>query len=142
MAEQISVNDVHMAPPRMNDANVKLDQSAHRLAQDAKASPKAEQAKAAQELQAELKAQNKEMDEAQKEAQKEALKDSFKGLNSVMSDFAKSIRFATFEQSGELYAQVINTSTDEVVKTIPSEEALEMMNRLNNVLGMLVDTEG
>ncbi|MFH0910265.1 MAG: flagellar protein FlaG [Planctomycetota bacterium] len=76
------------------------------------------------------------------EAQRDSLKNAFHNLNSIMQHFAKAIRFAIYEQSDDLYAQVINTETNEVVKTIPSEKALEMMQRIHEVLGMLVDEKG
>ena len=76
------------------------------------------------------------------EPQSDALKTAFAGINKVMDRFSKSIKFAVYEDSGSLYAQVINTDTEEVIKTIPSEEALEMMSRVNYVLGMLIDEKG
>jgi uncharacterized FlaG/YvyC family protein len=47
-----------------------------------------------------------------------------------------------FEESGELYAKVINKDTNEVLKTIPSEEALDLMNRVQDMVGLLLDEEG
>lgn len=76
------------------------------------------------------------------ERQKEALTQSFKDLNRVMTQFNRSIRFSVFEQSGDLYAQVVNTKTDEVVRTIPSEEAMELMARIDEVIGLFVDEQG
>jgi flagellar protein FlaG len=76
------------------------------------------------------------------EKQSDALKMAFNDLNTVMDRFARSIRFAVFEQSGDLYAQVVDTKNNEVVKTIPSQDALEMMARLHEVIGMLVDQKG
>ncbi len=76
------------------------------------------------------------------EQQKEALKNAFKGIDNVMNQFNKSISFAVYEDSGELYAQVINNETKEVMKTYPSKEMLEVMNRISKSIGMLIDKQG
>lgn len=71
-----------------------------------------------------------------------ALEQAFQELNTFMDRLHKSIRFDVYDDSGTLYAQVIDTSTDEVIRTIPSEEALAMMSRVNEVLGLLIDERG
>ncbi len=62
-------------------------------------------------------------------------------LNQVMESFNKDIRFKVHEDSGQVYAQIIDKKTHEVVRTIPSEDMLEHMARLNEVIGMFLDTE-
>jgi flagellar protein FlaG len=82
--------------------------------------------------------------EKQQEAREEArveVASAFEDLNQMMERFHKAIRFEVFEDSGDVYAQIIDTNTEEVLKSIPSEEALETMNRINQVLGMFIDAE-
>ncbi|MBN1256822.1 MAG: flagellar protein FlaG [Planctomycetes bacterium] len=140
MAEPISLVELSSVTPRASETAAQIDR-----ATQASSSAVAEQEiKQATQLDASIKEleKSKTEEEPLTERQKNALKEAFRELNSVMDNFRKSIRFAIFEQSGDLYAQVINVSTDEVVKTIPSEEAMEVMARINEVVGMLIDAEG
>ena len=43
---------------------------------------------------------------------------------------------------GEVVIQVVNTETRNVLRQIPSEEALKMLRHLSGLKGSLVDTEG
>lgn len=63
-------------------------------------------------------------------------------LNNVMETFGKTLRFRMHESTSEMYVQVVDAGTDEVVKTIPSEEMLDVIARMHEVIGMLVDVEG
>ena len=137
----VSLVDLQNAAPHAAEAAAKVERSAQQMA----ANSQAAQQKQVQEkkLSPVQELQQKELDEKSlSEKQRDALKDAFRDLNSVMNHFSRSIRFAVFEQSGDMYAQVINTNTEEVVKTIPSKEALQMMSRVHDVLGMILDEEG
>ena len=140
MAEPISLIELQSVTPRATETAAQID----RATEAANTATAEQEIKQASQLDAAVKEleQSKTEEEPLTEHQRDALKDSFRGLNNVMDSFSKSIRFAVFEQSGDLYAQVINMDTDEVVKTIPSEEAMEMMARINEVVGMLIDAEG
>lgn len=63
-------------------------------------------------------------------------------MNEVMSTFDKGLRFRVHSETDRPYVEVVNRQTDEVVKTFPSEEMLDLMSRVHNVLGMILDTEG
>lgn len=63
-------------------------------------------------------------------------------LNGVMQSFNKGMRFEIFEDTGQMYVQVVNRDNNEVIRTIPSEDMLELMSRLNDAIGMLVDKQG
>ncbi|MHC4885028.1 MAG: flagellar protein FlaG [Planctomycetota bacterium] len=148
MAESVNLHNLQATAPRAAEAAARVDRSARRVAESAAEAPPAEAKDtvseglmaAVRELHHEEEAPRPEKDPT--EAQREELRDAFTGVNDIMSHFSKSIRFETFEDSGELYAQVIDSATSEVIKSIPSEEALSMMSRIHNALGMLVDTNG
>jgi len=60
-------------------------------------------------------------------------------LNSIMANLNKSIRFRLSGSSGEMYVQIVDRSTDRVLKTIPPEEMLRVMARIDEALGTFVD---
>ncbi len=63
-------------------------------------------------------------------------------LNDVMNTFDRGLRFRVHEDTERTYVEVINRRTEEVVRTFPPEELLDVMARLHDVLGMILDTEG
>ncbi len=52
------------------------------------------------------------------------------------------IRLRIFQPTGRVYAEVVDPTTREVVKTVPPLEMLKVMARLQHTLGLLVDREG
>jgi flagellar protein FlaG len=142
MVDQISLAEAQGAPVRAGGHPPQTERSA------APASPAAPQetaaaarAAATAETARTLKAAAAERQEYSEEQRRQA-KTALGDINEMMAHFNKSVRFALFEESGKMYAQVVNIKTDEVIKTIPSEEALETMMRVHEVLGMLIDEEG
>jgi flagellar protein FlaG len=137
-----AMSQIHSVDPVAAETS---SQQAEAVAANAKA-VRQEQAKAADEASREArKAQLKRDSEAKgpvDEQKKEAFRELIKSLNAEAGGYSKSISFDVFEESGELYAKVINKNTNEVLKTIPSEEALDLMNRVQDMVGLLLDEEG
>ena len=52
------------------------------------------------------------------------------------------IRLRIFQPTGRVYAEVVDPTTREVVKTVPPMEMLKVMARLHQTVGLLVDREG
>jgi hypothetical protein len=52
------------------------------------------------------------------------------------------VRLRIFQPTGRVYAEVLDSSTREVVKTIPPMELLKAMARIDQALGLLLDREG
>ena len=63
-------------------------------------------------------------------------------LNEVMNTFQKGLRFQVHDGTERTYVEVVNRRTDEVMRTIPPEKLLDVMARLHEVLGMILDTRG
>lgn len=63
-------------------------------------------------------------------------------LNQIMDTFDKGLRFRIHKESERSYVQVVNKRTDEVIREWPPEELLDVIARLHDVIGMLVDREG
>ncbi|MBY4677656.1 flagellar protein FlaG [Marinobacterium arenosum] len=61
-----------------------------------------------------------------------------------MSDLAwsleRDLEFNVDEQSGKPVIKVVERSTDELVRQIPTEEALAIANKLEELRGLLIDT--
>jgi len=53
-----------------------------------------------------------------------------------------SIRLRIFQPTGRVYAEVLDPTTREVVKTIPPMEMLRVMASVHEALGLLLDREG
>lgn len=86
-------------------------------------------------------AETAKADVKRNQPQEETLRVITEQLNDVMSAFNKGLRFEVNEKIDALYVKIINKDTDEVIKTIPSEEVLRMMERMHSALGMILDTE-
>ena len=76
------------------------------------------------------------------ERQQEQLRAMIKGLNVITRSYRKDLRFEIFEETGDLFAQVIDTDTGEIIKTIPPLEMLETLARISDAVGLLVDERG
>jgi len=63
-------------------------------------------------------------------------------IKSLTEDGLYSVRFESDDPSGNLVVKVVDRDTDEVIRQIPPEELLSLTQRLNDLRGNLVDTEG
>jgi len=52
------------------------------------------------------------------------------------------IRLRIFQPTGRMYAEVVDPTTREVVKTVPPMELLKVAARLRQTLGLLMDRRG
>ncbi|UXY13706.1 flagellar protein FlaG [Chitiniphilus purpureus] len=70
----------------------------------------------------------------------DALQDALKKLNDAVKVFSNSssLRFSIDEGTGSVVVKVTDTSTDEVIRQIPSEEALAIAKAIDEFQGMLI----
>ena len=61
-------------------------------------------------------------------------------LNEFVQVIERKLQFSVDEDSGKTVVKVIDSETDQVIRQIPSEEILEMQNRLGEVNGLLFQT--
>lgn len=61
-----------------------------------------------------------------------------KAVNDFVGTVNSSLKFSTDEDSSQMVVKVIDNTTQEVIKQIPSKEMLEMAKALNNLKGLLV----
>lgn len=53
-------------------------------------------------------------------------------MNEYLREIRRDLNFSVDDDSGRVVVKVINTETNEVIRQIPSEEALELAERLRN----------
>jgi flagellar protein FlaG len=59
-------------------------------------------------------------------------------LNKEISRVSQSLRFSVDQQTGKTVIKVLDSSTDEVIRQIPSEEALNISQALDRLQGLLL----
>ena len=69
---------------------------------------------------------------------REALSDAVKKINDSMPASAQSLEFSIDEDSKDIVVKVIDQATHEVVRQIPTEEALEIAKSLDKMRGLLI----
>jgi len=69
---------------------------------------------------------------------KEEVSDAVKKLNEAMPPSAQSLQFEIDEDSKEIVVKIIDQSTKEVVRQMPSKEALEMAKAIDKMQGLLI----
>jgi flagellar protein FlaG len=71
-------------------------------------------------------------------ASREDLDAAVKKINDSMPASAQSLQFSIDEDSKDIVVKVIDQSTKEVVRQIPTEEALEIAKSLDKMRGLLI----
>ena len=98
------------------------------------------------ELGKDKKDETKRIEEQSKEADKKEVKKELeevtKQLNEEMSALNTTIRFGFNDKIDEMYVSVIDTKNDKVIRKIPSDEAMKLMAKMRELVGMLFDEKG
>ncbi|TYQ16859.1 UNVERIFIED_CONTAM: flagellar protein FlaG [Acetivibrio alkalicellulosi] len=68
-----------------------------------------------------------------------AVIDAIEKANKVMTGAQMQLEFSIHEKTKEIMVKVINTSTNEVVREIPSEKILDMVAKMYEIVGIIVD---
>lgn len=94
----------------------------------------------------EIKTQQEELKKEDDSTQKEKIKDKLKSLteklNKELDPLNTSVKFGFNDKVDEMVVDVIDKKTDKVVRKIPSDEALNLMAKMREVVGMLFDKKG
>ena len=72
---------------------------------------------------------------------RELLKKEIEEVNHKLKLFNRHCVFKYIEDVDRVAITVIDSETDEVVKEIPGEDALEMMKRLREMSGLVIDEQ-
>jgi flagellar protein FlaG len=80
--------------------------------------------------------------EMSKEEQSENLKNLVEEMNRKMDPLNLSVKFGFNDDIEAMYVSVLEKSTDRVIRQFPSEEAIDLMKKMNEVVGMIFDEKG
>ena len=69
------------------------------------------------------------------------LGDAVQRINDHMQMIRRDLQFSMDDEHGQLVVKVIDRQTEEVVRQIPSEQALKLSTRLEELRGMLLEAE-
>ncbi|WNF06281.1 flagellar protein FlaG [Brevibacillus borstelensis] len=61
------------------------------------------------------------------------------GINKWLQTTSSHIKFTLHEGLNEYYVQVINDQTNEVIREIPSKKVMDMVAKMHEMIGLLVD---
>jgi flagellar protein FlaG len=75
---------------------------------------------------------------AREEAGREDIEESVEKLNEFIRPYVTSLQFSVDEDVGQVVVKIMDNETREVVKQIPSEEALELAKALDRIKGLFV----
>lgn len=75
------------------------------------------------------------------DATQEQLKEAVSKMNDFAQNLQRDLKFSVDDSSGQTVVRVIDSQTDEVVRQIPSEEALDLMNRFQESTGLIFKRE-
>ena len=63
-------------------------------------------------------------------------------IKALTEDGLYSVRFENDSEAGEMVVKVVDRETDEVIREIPPEELRNLAEKIQDLRGNLVDTEG
>lgn len=70
---------------------------------------------------------------------KEELRKEIDGMNKWLQTTNTHIKFTLHEELNEYYVQVINDQTQEVIREVPSKKMMDMVAKIHEMVGLLVD---
>lgn len=83
--------------------------------------------------------QAKEGEQERESSFLERLEEKVNQLNETVEIFHKRIHFQIHEETERIMVQVIEKATDEVISEIPPEKVLDLVARIEEMIGLLVD---
>ncbi|SHH84535.1 flagellar protein FlaG [Caloranaerobacter azorensis DSM 13643] len=75
----------------------------------------------------------------QKNVNEEELIRAIETVNKSVKIYDRRLEFSVHEKTKEIIVKVIDTNTDEVIREIPPEKILDMVAKLWEMVGILVD---
>ncbi|WP_240158499.1 MULTISPECIES: flagellar protein FlaG [unclassified Pantoea] len=71
----------------------------------------------------------------------EKVKSAVSEIEKFLSSTRRNLQFSTDEESGQVVVKVIASATGEVIRQLPSEEALRIAHNLHDVNSLLFDAK-
>lgn len=73
------------------------------------------------------------------EEMRKRLEKAMDTANKAMEPFDRRLNFSIHQGTGRSLVKVINTKTDEVIREIPSSKLLDMVSKMQDLMGLIVD---
>lgn len=94
-------------------------------------------------LQEENKVAKQQAEErAEKDQDKASVEDVVKSINQILEVQDRDVKFVIDERDGQFFTSVLNRSTDELIREIPSEEYRQLAERLQKFQDAIGETTG
>lgn len=77
----------------------------------------------------------------EKQLERDALEASVQDLNNLVQDLQRELRFSVDDESGQTVVSVVDRETKELLRQIPSEEVLQLRERMKEATGALFSDE-
>jgi len=83
-----------------------------------------------------------EVERIQDEIQKAQIKDLVEQMNKSLDPLKTSLKFGFHDISNTYYVSVVDTNTNDIIRTFPSEEAMQLSVKMKEFVGMIFDQKG
>jgi flagellar protein FlaG len=70
---------------------------------------------------------------------KAEIENEINGINKWLQTTSTHLKFNLHEGLNEYYVQVINDQTNEVIREIPSKKVMDMVAKMHELVGILID---
>ncbi|MDH4618272.1 flagellar protein FlaG [Brevibacillus sp. AY1] len=70
---------------------------------------------------------------------KRSIEQEITGINKWLQSTSSHIKFTLHEDLNEYFVQVIDDQTNEVIREIPSKKVMDMVAKMHEMIGLLVD---
>lgn len=89
--------------------------------------------------QREIEKVTKTLDDSNHPKVKEQVKEAVEGLNKFLEPSYTSIQFQYHEKLNEYYVKVVDQTTNETIREIPSKKLLDIYAAMTEFVGIMVD---
>ncbi|WP_432453522.1 MULTISPECIES: flagellar protein FlaG [unclassified Agarivorans] len=94
-------------------------------------------------LQEENKVAKQQAEErVEKDQDRASVEDVVKSINQILEVHNRDVKFVVDERDGQFFTSVLNRSTDELIREIPSEEYRQLSERLRKFQDAIGETTG
>jgi flagellar protein FlaG len=78
-------------------------------------------------------------DETSRELKWDEISEIVDRLNSGVKDMHERLSFSVHEKTQRIVVKIVNTDTNEVIREIPSKDAIKLLEHIQDFLGMVID---
>jgi flagellar protein FlaG len=92
-----------------------------------------------QEIIDEAKLQTEKLVREDSKLDPKKLQEFVDALNRFLLAFDQKFKFRIYEDTNQLWVRIMDVETDEVIREIPSQDALKLASRIKEFVGLLID---